>query len=185
MLAVKSKPAISNSHQPKSRTFNTIEATAFIPPLALHIVTSIVEAKAEKALPLVLAIHRQLYMTKRETTPLNVAVWKAAGSSSLRERVSIMRKLSLGRGSSGWRRTGRPPRIIAWAFYPTGSWIKSPLNDQYSKNVLFRVAHARAYMSEKATEAIMPWTVTRHTAATLGRHVTQHAPPRQRGVMLS
>ena len=51
------------------------------------------EAKAEKALPLVLAIHRQLYMTKRETTPLNVAVWKAAGSPSSLERVSIMRKL--------------------------------------------------------------------------------------------
>ncbi len=93
MLGLTSQPAISDSHQPETRTVNTIGATAFIPPLALHIVISIVEAKAEKALPLVLAIHRQLHMTKRETTPLNAAVWKAAGSPSSRERESIMRKL--------------------------------------------------------------------------------------------
>ena len=93
LLAVTSQPAISDTHPPKARSVNTIEATAFIPSLALHIVISIVAAKAEKALPLVLAIHRQLHMTKRETTPLNAAVWKAAGSPSSRERENIIRKL--------------------------------------------------------------------------------------------
>eukprot|EP01037_Dinobryon_pediforme_P013287 gene13287-13397_t len=77
----------------QSNPVNTIEATAFIPALPLHVVLTIVEAKAEKALPLVLAIHRQLHMAKRETTPLNAAIWKAAGSPSTRERESIIRKL--------------------------------------------------------------------------------------------
>ena len=88
LLAVTGQHTPPNDY-PKSKPVNTIEATAFIPALPVHIV----EAKAEKALPLVLAIHRQLHMTKRETTPLNAAIWKAAGSPSPRERESIIRKL--------------------------------------------------------------------------------------------
>jgi hypothetical protein len=65
---------ISDTHQPKARKVKKNESTALIPSLALHIVIRIVEAKAEKALPLVLAIHRRLHMTKPETTPLNAAV---------------------------------------------------------------------------------------------------------------
>jgi hypothetical protein len=92
LLAVTSQYTPSNDPT-KSKPINTIEATAFIPALPLHIVLTIVAAKAEKALPLVLAIHRQLHMTKRETTPLNAAIWKAAGSPSAREREIIIRKL--------------------------------------------------------------------------------------------
>jgi len=93
LLAVTSQQPPPEMPPPKSKTVNTIEASAFVPPLPLQIVISIVEAKAEKALPLVLAIHRQLHMTKRETTPLNAAIWKAAGSPSARNRESIIRRL--------------------------------------------------------------------------------------------
>lgn len=92
LLAVTGQHTPPNNH-PKRKPVNTIEATAFIPALPLHVVLTIVEAKAEKALPLVLAIHRQLHMTKRETTPLNAAIWKAAGSPSPREREGMIRKL--------------------------------------------------------------------------------------------
>ena len=52
-----------------------------------------VAAGAEKALPVVLAIHRQLRMTRREWTPLNSAIWKAAGAPSPKARAAILRKL--------------------------------------------------------------------------------------------
>ena len=93
LLAVTSQQSPPEMPPPKPKTINTIEASAFVPPLPLQIVISIVEAKAEKALPLILAIHRQLHMTKRETTPLNAAVWRAAGSPSARNRESIIRRL--------------------------------------------------------------------------------------------
>ena len=93
LLAVKRQHKTTNASPPKNKPINTIKTTAFIPPLPLHIILIIVEAKAEKALPLVLAIHRQLHMTRRETTPLNAAIWKAAGSPSSRERENIIRRL--------------------------------------------------------------------------------------------
>jgi hypothetical protein len=69
------------------------KAVAFVPGFPLSILYAVVSAGAEKALPVVLAIHRQLRMTGREWTPLNSAVWKAAGSPSDKERASILRKL--------------------------------------------------------------------------------------------
>ena len=65
----------------------------FIPSLPLCVIQRVVQAKAEKALPLILAIHRQLYMAKRESTPLNAAIWNAAGNPTTREREGIIRKL--------------------------------------------------------------------------------------------
>lgn len=65
----------------------------YVPSFPLKIQLALVEAKAEVALPLVLAIHRQLTMTHRQETPLNEAVWRAAGSPSARRRHIILQKL--------------------------------------------------------------------------------------------
>jgi hypothetical protein len=92
-LAIEPQSAIPESSQPKLKAINTIGSTAYVPSLPLHIVLKIVESKAGKALPLVLAIHRQLHMAKRDSTPLNAAVWKAAGSPSTREKERIIAKL--------------------------------------------------------------------------------------------
>ena len=93
LLAIVPQLAMAETKQPKPKTINTIEVNAYVPLFPLRIVLNIVEAKAEKALPLVLAIHRQLHMTKRDSTPLNGAVWKAAGSPSTREKERIILKL--------------------------------------------------------------------------------------------
>ena len=47
----------------------------------------------EVVLPLVLAAHRQLTMTRREWTPLNGAVWTSAGNPSERKRERILKEL--------------------------------------------------------------------------------------------
>ena len=65
----------------------------FIPAFPLRIQQALVEADAVVALPLVLAIHRQLTMTRREETPLNEGVWNAAGSPTAKKRAVILRKL--------------------------------------------------------------------------------------------
>src|SRR4029077_1665292 len=65
----------------------------FYPPLPVRVAVAVVAAKATKALPLILAIHRQLHMTKRRETPLNGAIWDAAGNPSPREKAAIIRKL--------------------------------------------------------------------------------------------
>ena len=93
LLAIGPQLAMAETKQPKPKTINTIEVNAYVPLFPLRIVLNIVEAKAEKALPLVLAIHRQLHMAKRDSTPLNAAVWKAAGSPSPREKERILAKL--------------------------------------------------------------------------------------------
>jgi hypothetical protein len=67
----------------------------FVPAFPTSILTSVVQAKAEKALPTLLAIHRQLAMTRREYTPLSAAVWSAAGDPSEKKRATIVRKLKL------------------------------------------------------------------------------------------
>jgi hypothetical protein len=72
---------------------NRHSAEAFVPALPVAVVVAVVEAGAEKALPIILAIHRQLKMTTREWTPLNSAIWKAAGRPSDKERAAILRKL--------------------------------------------------------------------------------------------
>lgn len=65
----------------------------FIPPCPVRIIQAMVDADAVIALPLVLAIHRQLTSARREETPLNEAVWKISGPSSARKREAILRKL--------------------------------------------------------------------------------------------
>jgi hypothetical protein len=65
----------------------------YFPGFPLWVVRVVVEAKAVRALPLVLAIHRQMVMTKETTIPLTGAVWDAAGSPDKQERVAVMRNL--------------------------------------------------------------------------------------------
>ena len=76
-----------------SLTVNSSTTNRYVPAFPLKIIQLIVEVKAEKVLPVVLAIHRQLHMTKRDETPLNAAIWKAAGSPSVKERENILKKL--------------------------------------------------------------------------------------------
>ena len=66
---------------------------AFTPPFPLPILAAVVAAKAEMALPLILAIHRQLVMTKRASTPLNGAIWEAAGDPPTQRKKTILRRL--------------------------------------------------------------------------------------------
>ena len=65
----------------------------FIPACPVRIIQAMVDADATAALPLVLAIHRQLTLARRKETPLNDAVWKISGSPSARQRETILRKL--------------------------------------------------------------------------------------------
>jgi hypothetical protein len=85
----------ANNNQAESRLGNRkgTSNAEYIPPFPLRIQLALVEAKAEVALPLVLAIHRQLTMTRRQETPLNEAVWRAAGSPSAKKRHNILEKL--------------------------------------------------------------------------------------------
>ena len=65
----------------------------YVPGFPLGVILSVVDAGLEKALPLILAIHRQLTMTKREWTPLNSAVWRAASDPTAKEKEAILTKL--------------------------------------------------------------------------------------------
>lgn len=66
---------------------------SYIPPLPVQILQAVVAADAVIALPLILAIHRQLTMSGRSDTPLNRAIWQTAGSPSHKKRSAILRKL--------------------------------------------------------------------------------------------
>jgi hypothetical protein len=66
---------------------------AFVPAIPVAVVQAVVQARAEKALPLILAIHRQLQMTKRKSTPINAAVWETAGNPTVKRRAAILNKL--------------------------------------------------------------------------------------------
>ena len=66
---------------------------AYIPGFPQSVIQAIVDGDAVAALPLVLAIHRQLAVTKRKEIPLNEAIWKCAGSPSPKRREAILRKL--------------------------------------------------------------------------------------------
>jgi hypothetical protein len=68
----------------------TSGAKHFIPALPLQIVKISVLAECEIALPLILTIHRQLTMTGREWTPLNKAIWDAAGNPPEKKRSKIL-----------------------------------------------------------------------------------------------
>jgi len=70
----------------------------YVPAFPLSVIFSVVDGGLEKALPLILAIHRQLTMTKREWTPLNSAVWRAAGDPTTKEKEAILAKLKAAPG---------------------------------------------------------------------------------------
>jgi hypothetical protein len=65
----------------------------YIPQFPQAVLQAVVDADAVVALPLILAIHRQLVMTKRDDTPLNEAIWRCAGSPPHKRRATILRKL--------------------------------------------------------------------------------------------
>jgi len=65
----------------------------YIPALPVKVLCAVVEAKAEKALPLILAIHRQLHMAKQKSVPLTGAIWDAAGSPGRQAKVAVLRNL--------------------------------------------------------------------------------------------
>lgn len=69
------------------------QSAAFIPSLPVRVVQAIVAANAEIALPLVLAVHRQITMKKQDEIALTAAIWTAAGSASQKKREAILRKL--------------------------------------------------------------------------------------------
>jgi hypothetical protein len=71
--------------KPKTR-----KSKHFIPALPLGVVLGCVAGGYEVALPLILAIHRQLTMTGREWTPLNKAIWAAAGNPPEKKRAKIL-----------------------------------------------------------------------------------------------
>ena len=65
----------------------------YIPAIPVKVLRAVVEAKATKALPLILAAHRQLHMAKLESVPLGGAIWDAAGSPSRQEKAAVLRNL--------------------------------------------------------------------------------------------
>jgi hypothetical protein len=66
----------------------------FVPPLPLRILERVEQSGAMAAMGLILAIHRQLIMRKRDSTPLNAAIWRAAGSPSKKRKEVILRNLA-------------------------------------------------------------------------------------------
>ena len=65
----------------------------FIPNFPQSILQAVTDKDATITLPLILAIHRQLTMTKKGETPLNDAIWRCAGSPPHKRRTTILRKL--------------------------------------------------------------------------------------------
>lgn len=65
----------------------------FMPPFPAAVLLEVVKEDATAALPLVLAIHRQLTMKRTNETPLNEAIWSVAGNPSVKKREHILRKL--------------------------------------------------------------------------------------------
>ena len=94
-----SPPQIASLSDDELREFETClpfpnkDNKRFIPPFPEAVLLEIVKADAVAALPLVLAIHRQLTMKKTNETPLNEAIWKVAGNPSVKKRALILRKL--------------------------------------------------------------------------------------------
>jgi hypothetical protein len=72
----------------------TISRTSFVPRLPVSVIERVEQSGAMTAMGLVLAIHRQMAMRRRQSTPLNAAIWKAAGSPSKKRREVILRNLA-------------------------------------------------------------------------------------------
>jgi len=80
-------PVVEGDKQAKPKTS---KSKHFIPALPLGVVLTCVAGGYEVALPLILAIHRQLTMTGREWTQLNIAIWAAAGNPPEKKRAKIL-----------------------------------------------------------------------------------------------
>jgi hypothetical protein len=66
----------------------------FVPPVPIRILERVEQSGAMTAMGLILAIHRQLTMRKRDSTPLNGAIWRTAGSPSKKRKEVILRNLA-------------------------------------------------------------------------------------------
>ena len=66
----------------------------FIPPVPIRILERVEQAGAMTAMGLILAIHRQLTTSRRDSTPLNAAIWRAAGLPSKKRKEGILRNLA-------------------------------------------------------------------------------------------
>ncbi|MDI9848656.1 hypothetical protein QM467_11375 [Rhodoblastus sp. 17X3] len=71
-----------------------VAASRYVPKIPVAIIECVEQAGAMTAMGLILAIHRQLAMRKSDSTPLNAAIWKAAGSPSKKRREVILRNLA-------------------------------------------------------------------------------------------
>jgi hypothetical protein len=71
-----------------------VPASRYVPKIPVAVLERVEQAGAMTAMGLILAIHRQLAMRKCDSTPLNAAIWKAAGSPSKKRREVILRNLA-------------------------------------------------------------------------------------------
>jgi len=83
-------PAVKGGKEAKPKPS---KSKHFIPALPLGVVLTCVAGGCEITLPLILAIHRQLTMTRREWTPLNIAIWAAAGNPPEKKRAKVLAAL--------------------------------------------------------------------------------------------
>ena len=83
-------PVVEGDKQTKPKSS---KSKHFIPALPLGVVLACVTGGCEIALPLILAIHRQLVMTRRDWTPLNIAIWAAAGNPPEKKRAKVLAAL--------------------------------------------------------------------------------------------
>ena len=88
-LAETPVPSIKATRRPSKR-----QREGYVSAFPVRILPVIMKAKASRALGLVLAIHRQLHMTKRASTPLNGAIWDVIGRPSKPERNSLLKLLA-------------------------------------------------------------------------------------------
>lgn len=84
------KYSVGQPIQARVAVRNTLRTVPFIPPIPVSAVTRCVQLGIEDALPLILAVHRQLSMKKADRTPLNKHIWAAAGDPPERKRARIL-----------------------------------------------------------------------------------------------
>ena len=84
---------ISEKRIPSSR-----RREGYVPRFPARLLAVILEKKAEKAFPLVLAIHRQLHMSGKGSTPIGGAIWDLLGRPSRKQKTAMLKKLRTLRG---------------------------------------------------------------------------------------
>jgi hypothetical protein len=63
---------------------------SYVPRFSLKLCAAVVAADAERALPLVLALHRKLSVSGTNSATLSPELWRAAGSPSRGKRQTIL-----------------------------------------------------------------------------------------------